>query len=387
MKKLTSVFLLAALVFGMQSCKKDSGPSDELKKAAVDNYAAIVYANYSDALSTAQTLKTKIYAFVANPTDAGLQEAKEAWIAARFPYGQTEVYRFYNGPIDDANGPEGLMNAWPLAEAYIDYVTGSDNAGIINDTTNYPVINKALIESLNEVGADDNISTGYHAIEFLLWGQDHSTSGPGNRPYTDYVTGGTAKNQARRGDYLKAAAELLVENLQYVTDQWTPTGSNYRNSFVNGDVNAALTKVIQGMGFLSKGELAGERLEVVYDEQSQEHEHSCFSDNTHNDMRMNILGIYNVYNGSYTRTDGTVITGTSIYDVLKAKDENVANDTKSAIQDSKDKVYLIPAPFDQQFEAGSAGRPIIKNAIDALKLQGDKLAVAAQALGYTITIE
>ncbi len=387
MKKLTSVFLLAALVFGMQSCKKDSGPSDELKKAAVDNYAAIVYANYSDALSTAQTLKTKIDAFVANPTDAGLQEAKEAWIAARFPYGQTEVYRFYNGPIDDANGPEGLMNAWPLAEAYIDYVTGSDNAGIINDTTNYPVINKALIESLNEVGADDNISTGYHAIEFLLWGQDHSTSGPGNRPYTDYVTGGTAKNQARRGDYLKAAAELLVENLQYVTDQWTPTGSNYRNSFVNGDVNAALTKVIQGMGFLSKGELAGERLEVVYDEQSQEHEHSCFSDNTHNDMRMNILGIYNVYNGSYTRTDGTVITGTSIYDVLKAKDENVANDTKSAIQDSKDKVYLIPAPFDQQFEAGSAGRPIIKNAIDALKLQGDKLAVAAQALGYTITIE
>jgi putative iron-regulated protein len=387
MKKFTSVFLLAALVFGMQSCKKDSGPSDELKKAAVDNYAAIVYANYSDALSTAQTLKTKIDAFVANPTDAGLQEAKEAWIAARFPYGQTEVYRFYNGPIDDANGPEGLMNAWPLAEAYIDYVTGSDNAGIINDTTNYPVINKALIESLNEVGADDNISTGYHAIEFLLWGQDHSTTGPGNRPYTDYVTGGTAKNQARRGDYLKAAAELLVENLQYVTDQWAPTGSNYRNSFVNGDVNAALTKVIQGMGFLSKGELAGERLEVVYDEQSQEHEHSCFSDNTHNDMRMNILGIYNVYNGSYTRTDGTAITGTSIYDVLKAKDENVANDTKNAIQDSKDKVYLIPAPFDQQFEAGSAGRPIIKNAIDALKLQGDKLAVAAQALGYTITIE
>ncbi|MFM2306757.1 MAG: hypothetical protein RLZZ367_1426, partial [Bacteroidota bacterium] len=119
----------------------------------------------------------------------------------------------------------------------------------------------------------------------------------------------------------------------------------------------------------------------------QEHEHSCFSDNTHNDMRMNILGIYNVYNGSYTRTDGTAITGTSIYDVLKAKDENVANDTKNAIQDSKDKVYLIPAPFDQQFEAGSAGRPIIKNAIDALKLQGDKLAVAAQALGYTITIE
>jgi putative iron-regulated protein len=380
-----SIVFTSSLLTG---CKKDQGPSDELKKAAVTNYASIVYANYSDALSKAQLLKTSIDVFVATPTQSNFDAAKQAWLEARLPYGQTEVFRFYSGPIDDDNGPEGLINAWPMDEAYLDYVQGNATSGLINDLTF--TITKSNIEAQNENGGETNISCGFHAIEFLLWGQDLSTTSAGSRPYTDFIpVTGTALNQARRCAYLKAIAELLVDNLQDVTNAWSPSQTgNYRQDFVNGNSDAAISKMIQGTGFLSKGELAGERLEVAYDSQLQEDEHSCFSDNTHNDVQMNALGILNVINGTYKRTDGSVITGTSVYDVVSAKDANTANELKAAVELGYSKSKEIAAPFDQQIVSSNvSGRVKVKTVIDALKAQGDKIAEAASKLSFSIIIE
>jgi putative iron-regulated protein len=183
-------------------------------QAVVENYAKLLYANYSDTLAGAQALKTAVDAFVAAPSAASLQAAKEAWLASRPPYLQTEMARFYDGPIDNAvDGPEGLINAWPLDESYIDYVEGAPDAGIVNAVATYPTIDADLSVSLNEGQGEETISTGYHAVEFLLWGQDFNADGPGNRPFTDYVTGGggTAANQERRGQYLRAVTGLLVE--------------------------------------------------------------------------------------------------------------------------------------------------------------------------------
>ena len=89
-------------------------------------------------------------AFLADPNETTLAAAKEAWLAAQEPYGQTEAYRFYGGPIDDADGPEPLLNAWPLDEAYVDYVEGAPEAGIINSPDSYPTIDQDLLISLNE---------------------------------------------------------------------------------------------------------------------------------------------------------------------------------------------------------------------------------------------
>lgn len=392
MKNIFSIALTATIIaFTLYGCKpKNEEPSTELKRAAISNYAAIVYASYSDALTKAQALKTAVDTFVTAPSQANLDAAKQAWLNARNPYGQTEVYRFSDGPIDNATGPEGLLNAWPMDEAFVDYVQGNATSGIINDIVNYPTLSKTLIENLNESGGETNISCGYHAVEFLLWGQDFSALTPGTRPYTDYLTiGGTALNQARRGQYLQICAELIVDHLQELVDAWAPSvAGNYRNSFVNGDADAALAKIIQGMGFLAKGELAGERLEVAYDSQLQEDEHSCFSDNTQTDVRMNALGIYNVLTGSYTQSDNTVISGTGVYDVLKAKDAMKADELKAAIQDGKDKAYLIDSPFDQQILGSNpTGRQKVKAAIDALKAEGDKIAISANELGLSIVIE
>ncbi len=392
MKKIYTIILLCSLT-GLMSCKKGKDPETEsrttvLKKEAIANYAAIVHASYSDALAGAVNLQTKINAFVTAPDAAKLQACKTAWLEARTPYNQTEPYRFYNGPIDDDNGPEGVMNAWPLDEVYIDYVSSNATSGIINDPTNFPTISSSVIEGLNEVGGETNIATGYHALEFLLWGQDLDANGPGTRPYTDYST---ASNFARRGQYLQACADLLVDNLQYVVDAWAPSvPANYRATFVAAAPDESLKKILQGIGFFSKGEMAGERMAVALSEQLQEHEHSCFSDNTTNDIQEWSKGIQNVYLGSYVKTDGTTVQGTSVNDVLAFKHADLAAEITTAIAYSVTNCNAIPAPFDQQIIGGasSAGGVKIQTAITSLRAQADKIAEAASVLGLgNITVE
>ena len=144
----------------------------QLKTDVVAHYADGVYALYRKSLASASVMDTAIDRFIAAPAPATLEAAKRAWLVARDDYGPTEAFRFYGGPIDnEEDGPEGLLNAWPMDEAYIDYVEGDPAAGIINNPETYPVIDAALIESLNEAGGEENVSTGWHAIEFLLWGR------------------------------------------------------------------------------------------------------------------------------------------------------------------------------------------------------------------------
>lgn len=356
--------------------------TDEMKSNVVEQYAAIVYANYSDALSTAQALHDAIDAFLANPTDATLQAAKDAWRASRVPYGQTEVFRFYAGPIDnEEDGPEGQLNAWPLDEAYIDYVEGSPEAGIINDTATYPEITLDLIQSANEQGAEENISTGYHAIEFLLWGQDMDAEGPGNRPVSDYVD---AANADRRALYLELVADLLVSDLQGLVDDWAPNAENYRAEFTGKSADAALTDILTGMGSLSGAELAGERLFVAWEEKDQEDEHSCFSDNTHVDAIENARGIQNVYLGRYGNIDGV-----GIQDLVAAANPELATELEAALEASVTSAEAIPVPFDQAILGSDEddGRVKVKATIDLLRAQTTHIADAATALGLTINLE
>ena len=200
--------LTILLVFSFSSCSKtetskeesnQNASSAELKQVVL-NYANIVHASYVDSLNLAKNMQETINAFMESPSAESLEKAKQSWIDSRFPYLQTEVYRFYGGPIDDEDGPEGLLNAWPMDESYVDYVKGSPKSGIINNPADYPEITQELLLSLNEKEGEENISCGYHAIEFLLWGQDFNSDGPGNRPFTDYTT---AANAERRKEFLK----------------------------------------------------------------------------------------------------------------------------------------------------------------------------------------
>jgi putative iron-regulated protein len=339
---------LGAGVLAPWAVQAQAQSSAHKSDAVLRHYGALVHAAYADSLASAQNLQRAVQTFVAAPSANTLALARKAWLAGREAYGQTEAFRFYGGPIDDDKGPEGRINAWPLDEAYIDAVQGKPKSGIVNDPR--IVISKANLARLNEKGGEENVAAGWHAIEFLLWGQDMSDNGPGSRSHEDFVDG-KAPKAARRRQYLSVVTELLLDDLRYLVVAWAPGARNYRARFEAGGLES-LRKMIVGLGSLSRGELAGERMEVALNTQDQEDEHSCFSDNTHRDIVANALGIENVWLGRFQRADGSTLQGPSLRDLVAARDTALAERTTKQIAGSVATAQAIQAPFDREIIGG-----------------------------------
>ncbi|HTO01799.1 MAG TPA: imelysin family protein, partial [Microthrixaceae bacterium] len=271
-------------------------------------------------------------------------------------------------------GPEGRINAWPMDEAYVDYVEGDITAGIINDVATYPEVTKDVLVETNEEGGETNISTGWHAIEFLLWGQDLSETSPGNRPVTDYTT---AANAERRATYLNLLGDVLVSDLTSVAEQWDPAGDdNYRKTFL-ADPAAAVGHIFRGIGALSVGELSGERIVVAVDTKDEEDEHSCFSDNTNADVVGDIVGINNVYRGTYPG----VAEGPGLDTLVESVNSDTAKALGKQMDTSLELAKTLPEPFDRMIVGDSAPLQAI---VDSLIAQGKLIASSAKDLGISV---
>lgn len=346
--RFTTVLLFLELAMSVGRCPAETVSSESLRRLcrdAVQHYAKIAFASYSDAEASARELHVALKRFTAAPSEQSLEDAKQAWIDARHPYLQTEVFRFYGGPIDDERGLEPLINGWPIDEFYIDYVEGAPESGIIQDSINYPRITPELLERQNERAGETAITCGFHAIEFLLWGQDRSDEGPGRRPVTDYTQSPHAN---RRKDYLLACGELLVRHLHQVARAWTPeqTG-NYREAFLSNKPLRSFWYALYGLQTFAGKELAGERLLVAWDTQAQEDEHSCFSDNTLVDLQSDLLGISNLYHGVYLRKNNQLLRGPGLKTVFAKMTTHEAQELEHGIQEALRRAEAIPPPFDQ----------------------------------------
>lgn len=306
-----------------------------------------------------------VYRFRKDPGEKTFEDLKNAWIEARKIYGRTEVYRFSDGPIDQLE-VEVLINAWPIDESYIDYTVDNPDSGIINNVTDFPEINSRLLRQLNERDGETNISTGWHAIEFLLWGQDHSTEGPGRREWTDFTD---APNAVRRMQYLVAATELLRSHLVAVADQWSLSNyDNHTGDFFLKRPTTLIKLVMRGITSLAGRELAAERMSVALRSKSQEDEHSCFSDTTHFDFVANMEGLEAVLFGSFNPHYGPQVEGKGMYDVIADADQSAADTVKEKFYIAKEKVLAIDAPFDQVIvaEEDSPEYLRVKEAVNAL---------------------
>ena len=384
------------------------GARDSLNTEIILNYADIAQAVYTDSLNEAIKLRSEIRKLIHEPSEEQLFKTRQAWLLARVPYSQSEVFRFGNSIVDEW---EGKVNAWPLDEGLIDYVVNDlmssdnvfSNANVIKNTEindgdnaiKTLKISQGLLKVLHSLGdIETNVATGYHAIEFLLWGQDlnHTNPGSGRRPYTDFdrkkCTNG---NCFRRNAYIKAAADLLVKELTWITKQWEPyTDEKY--SYINGgdfdvfdvglarkallDMNEsqALTAIIVGMGSMAYGELAGERTKLALILNDPEEEQDCFSDNTHNSHYYNLKGIRNVFYGAYKRTDGSVLSGASLANAVQQLDESMFTRMARYFDQSHKKARVIVdlaqkegVHFDQLISAqNSKGAAVLNDLIDSL---------------------
>jgi putative iron-regulated protein len=402
MKTMRKLFLGAALAAAMFT----GAHAAVEPKAVVKTYADVALAEYEDALSTARNLQKSVNSLVSEPSVKTLAAARDAWLKARVPYQQTEAFRFGNPIVDDW---EGRVNAWPLDEGMIDYVDAS--YGTESDANAYYVVNviankklsvggkivdaseispELLRDILHEAdGNEANVSTGYHAVEFLLWGQDLNGTGPapagrsgtpmerhaGNRPHTDFdranCTGG---NCERRGQYLQVVTDLLVSDLEEMVGNWKADGK--ARQAVQEDPKAGLVAMLTGLGSLSYGELAGERIKLGLMLHDPEEEHDCFSDNTHNSHFYNQVGMMNVYLGRYQRVDGSTVKGASLSDLVKERDAALdaevrakLDGTLKAMQTMKDRAEKVET-YDQMIAQGNtAGNAVVQAVIDALVAQ------------------
>lgn len=474
LKTLTAGIIAASLLSACSSSSNNDGPKNtdvpyntnvKNAKRVLNTNADIAYSAYFDSVTTAEALKEALATFRATPNLANLNAAKRAWLVAREPYGQTEVYRFRKSPIDSTdytneNGPEGDINAWPLGEALIDYVkTGGDfdtdqvgvtgngvdvnaaGSGIITAThaannqadniigKTSITINSALLANTATMSDERDVVAGYHAIEFLLWGQDLDNNAAvtdgtnrttaikvnggqniatgGQRPLSDFISSATNDLPDRRHQYMEVAVDKLIADLKTVRDAWAP-GASYRTAFttISNEAQAKekLTEIMHGMGTLTKGELAGERMKIGFVNNSQEDEHSCFSDNTHRDVWLNAEGVSNSYYGQYNGYDHDldpatpntstrqVVSGYGIADyledsgatavlALKTRFETALSETETNYK-ALDTSARTGKPFDVLIQA--AERPSTDNPVRKTILSLNKQAGIIEELGTAL---
>ncbi len=394
----------------------DANPGAKVNsQAVVQHYADLAYAVYSDAETSARQLQIQLNRFLEAPDQQGLIAAQKAWQTARIPYQQSEAFRFGNPVVDDW---EHQLNSWPLDEGLIDYVAddyfaalgniGGDLNIIANPTINLggeiidaSIISAELLRSLHELGGSAaNVTTGYHAIEFLLWGQDlHGHElGAGERPYTDYSQGAACSNGNcdRRAAYLRTVASILIDDLSYMVKQWAPNqAGNYRSQILAMDKQIVLARMFNGIGSLSLGELGGERIKVSLEANSTEDEHDCFSDNTHWSHYYNGLGIENVYLGRYQRLNGTILKGPSLSDLVRQAKPEVDRKTRQALSATMASLKVLtdtaeakdkPMKFDMLIAEGNQrGEEILSAILKDLVAQTRAIESAASTINIDPT--
>ncbi len=359
--------------------------STQLKQDFIKTYSRLVYLNYADAYNKALDLQDCIEAFLNRPNEGTLAAAQQSWLMSRVPYGQSEVFRFYEGPIDFVDevrgleGPEGRLNSWPLDEAYIDYVEGNPKAGLVQNTA--MSLTKETLSAKNQENDEADVALGYHSIEFLLWGQDLNDFGPGQRPVKDYLLGDSVCE--RRRTYLRLVTEILIEDLKFLVNEWDPQGrDNYVERFLLKDVNVVLADVLTSLATMSGFELSAERMAVPLDSGDPEDEHSCFSDNTHNDFLFNALGLANVYYGTYGTFDGT-----GLDQIIVAYNADLDQMIREKLNQVFNRMGKIGVPIDYRvlgsFE-DSRERRVMEQTIQALMSLADLFKQAGPILGVNV---
>lgn len=374
-------------------------------QAVVNHYADLVLAVFSDAHHTAQQLQTAIHALLAKPSPETLKAAREAWLTARIPYTQSEVFRFGNPVVDEW---ESQINAWPLDEGLIDYIGANYQPTLGNPAAKTNIIANTVIQveddkldlkeltadklaSLNQLGGyESNVTTGYHAIEFLLWGESQGNNA-GKRPASDFQEGKgcTGGHCERRRAYLKIVADLLVSDLAEITAQWQPDiPDNYRAELVSESPASGLHKMLFGMMRLSTGVLAGERLQVALEDGSTGAAYDGFSDNTSKALSYNERGIRNLYLGEYQKMDGSTLNGPSLSSLTQSVAPALDKALKADLQNTETQIQALVSQtehgsrFSQLAVASNpAGQTLIRNTINALTKQTTGIEQVARQLG------
>jgi putative iron-regulated protein len=327
--------------------------------AQVAAYAALVHGAYVAAQDRALALQTAVDALLADASPERLYAARRAWTEARPAYLRTEAFQFYAGPIDAPGGPLPRLNGWPIDPAFLD--------GLLDDPS-VPLDFRSLAR-LNQAEAPDQVTTGWHAIEYLLWDAE------GDRPFAAFVAGEGTND--RRRDYLAAVAQLLVNDLGLLVAAWSPDTNNYRAAVEAMDQRNAVGRAFNGMTVLAGYEIPLRRIGAGLFPANANFQQSPFSDTSAADNRFAFEGARAVY------------TDAGFDDLLSGIDPALAAEVHAAFERADAALVPLDAPPYDRFLApppGSPERAEAEAAVRALTDLGRELRQAGNRLGVLVVV-
>ena len=333
------------------------------------HYTLLGYAMYSDAFSAVAELWKEIKVFDEAPSEPTFLQARHAWQTSRLAYDRTEVFRFPRSPIEEENLEE-LINAW-------DVQAGVVEADIIGDPDAFPEISRQVLVQLSRSPEAPGVVTGWHVVEFLLWGPVGTER---DARLTKFTDDGLAD---RRRAFLRAAMDLLVFHIGRVRGDWEEENyDNFAGAFLMERQDVVLGAVFTGISTLTREVMAGERLRAPLADNDPAQLLSRYSDTTTDDLLANLEGLKSIYGGTYVTSHGRPVTGDGFKVLVASVDAALAEALDAALENATAKVEAIPRPLGIVLAEGDpAERATVIAAAEALEAVSDLTERAKVVLG------
>lgn len=343
-----AALLMMALTATMAGCSPDdgpetsTGPSPEVQ-AVLDHVGDdVIVATYADFDREAAALASACRRLDAAPSDSLLAAARVRWHAARIPWEQAEAFTF--GPVTFAN-LDLALDSWPLNTVDIDATLAGTDA-----------------ITPESVAALDPTTRGFHAAEYLLWGED------GHRHAADMTL--------RERDYLVAVAEIMARDAARVHAVWSGTngyaallqtaGEPGNTAYASTD--DAVYELLMGVLFITE-EVAAEKIQVTLQSGTDRFAESRYSRSSKADIENNLQSVSNMYEGTFGDQQGPGLSR-----LVAARDPALDARFRAELASARAAVAAIPGPLeDAVTEAPEAVLAAQKSAEQVLHTLEDDL--------------
>ena len=343
-KNILSVLLAAFFLAGCGGGSGGSGSSEsfidqnsDLAASVIENYVDdVVIDTYYDLRQKAIALREAVESIdVDNGTQADVQAAADAWVAARIPWEQSEAWLF--GPVD-FHGHDPALDSWPVNRTDLDAVLASSDE-----------LTEQYISALPPE------EKGFHTVEYLLFREGET------RNLSDFTS--------REIEYLVATAKDIESTAVELHEDWAEGAEPYGDVLKSAgqDGNTVYTSLLSGIEEIISGmsiildEVANGKIADPYDEQDVELVESQFSFNSLEDFAHDIVGVLNAYKGCRVSdnldlpAEDRTCEADGLDDLIAQSDSALAEAVETEINAAIDAILAISQPFrDAITDAGQA---------------------------------
>ncbi|MBP6838282.1 MAG: peptidase M75 [Kofleriaceae bacterium] len=338
--------LLTPTALVLAACGDDGGttPSGFDDAQVIADFAdQVVVPTYQLLATRTAALDAALATLAATPNEANLTAARQAWVAMRVPWEQSEAFLF--GPVS-AQGWDPAMDSWPLNQTDLDAVLATQDP-----------LTQAYVRNLPET------QKGFHTLEYLLWGVDSA------KPATALTP--------RELEYVGALGDELVLITTDLVASWTDAGG-YRATFATAgqagntaypSLGAAAQEILGGMSGICD-EVANGKIADPYDARDPNLVESQYSFNSLLDFADNVRGVRNAYTGD-AEAAGTM--GRGLADVVAAADPALDTRLRAELDAAIAALAAVPGLFrdaitdpanDAAIEAAQAAIRTVQATID-----------------------